>query len=87
MEQAFSAYSLAYITWDRPTQTSRADFDKMMVKTAQVADNQNLSSGDRVRFDAYLMKLKKMMLKAFDLGRHDATTSPCPFLKEVTPSH
>jgi hypothetical protein len=78
-DQAFSAYSLAYLTWEKPTQTSRADFDKMVIKAAHAADNENLSSSDRARFDAYMSKFKKMMLKAFDLGRHDAKASPCPF--------
>lgn len=27
-DSAFSAYALGYLTWDKPTQTSRADFDK-----------------------------------------------------------
>jgi hypothetical protein len=77
-EQAFSAYALAYLTWDKSAQTSRADFDKMVIKAAHAADNENLSSDDRARFDAYMVKFKRMMVKAFDLGRHDAKTSPCP---------
>jgi len=78
-EQAFSAYALAYLTWDKPAQTSRADFDKMVIEATGAADNENLTSDDRIRLDAYLVKFKKMMLKAFDLGRHDAKSSPCPF--------
>jgi hypothetical protein len=79
--EAFSAYALAYLTWDKPTPPSRADIDKMVIKAAHTADNENLSSHDRARLDAYLVKLKNMMLKAFDLGRQDAKTSPCPLAK------
>jgi hypothetical protein len=78
-DEAFSAYALAYLTWDKPAQTSRADFDKMVMKAAHAADNENLSADDQAKFDAYMVKFKKMMSKAFDLGRHDAKTSPCAF--------
>jgi hypothetical protein len=78
-EEAFSAYALAYLTWDKPAQTSRADFDKTVIKAAHMADNQKLSPRDRAKFNAYIVKFKRMMVKAFDLGRHDAKTSSCPY--------
>jgi hypothetical protein len=77
-KQAFSAYSLAYLTWGKPTQTSREDVDKMVIVAAHSAVNENLPSYDRALFDAYMVKFKRMMVKAFDLGRYDARTSPCP---------
>jgi hypothetical protein len=78
-KQAFSAYSLAYLTWDKPEKVSRASLDKMVIDAVHSVDLTQLSSDDRVRLDAYMVKFKRMMLKAFDLGRHDAKLSPCPF--------
>jgi hypothetical protein len=78
-DEAFQAYALAYLTWEKPTQVSRADLDKMVIKAVQSVDMTSLSSAERAQIDAYLVKFKRMMLKAFDLGRHDAKTSPCPF--------
>jgi hypothetical protein len=78
-DEAFSAYSLAYLTWEQPTEVSRASFDKMVVHAAHSQDLTKFSPDDRAKFDAYMVKDKSMMLKAFDLGRHDAKTSPCPF--------
>ena len=78
-EEAFSAYAFAYLTWNNPTEISRAKLDNMVIKAAQSINSAKLSSAQRAQVEAYLVKLKKMMLKAFDLGRHDARTSPCPF--------
>lgn len=76
-EQAFKAYSFAYVMWDKTEKASRADFDKMMITSFRSVDMSTLSPDDRARLDTYLRKWKTMMLKAFDLGRHDAKTSPC----------
>ena len=79
-ESAFSSYSLAYLTWDKTEQTSREDFDNMVIKVAHsVGDSEKLSLDDRAMFNTYLAKFKRMMVRAFDMGRHDARTSPCPF--------
>ena len=77
--EAFSAYSLAYLTWEKPKEVSRASFDKMLVDAAHSPDLSNLSPDERAEFDSYTVKLRSMMSKAFDLGRQDARTSPCPF--------
>jgi hypothetical protein len=77
-EQAFKAYSFAYLTWDKPTEESRADFDKMITKVFNSLDVQTLSSDERAKVEAYAVKVKSMMLHAFELGRHDARISPCP---------
>lgn len=76
---AFSAYAAAYLTWDKPTEVSRASLDKMIVDGVNSLDLRNLSSDERAQLDTYTVKYKRMMLKAFDLGRHDAKASPCPF--------
>ncbi len=77
-EQAFKAYSFAYLTWDKPTMESRADFDKMIVKIFNSQDLHTLSADERAEFEGYAGKVKRMMLQAFELGRHDARISPCP---------
>lgn len=76
---AFQAYSFAYVSWEKSTEVSRASFDKMVVDVARSVDLTKLSPNEKVQFDGYIVKLKRMMLKAFDLGRRDAKTSPCPF--------
>jgi hypothetical protein len=78
-KQVFSAYSLAYLTWDKPAGFSRASLDKKVIDAANSVDLSHASSADRAQFNAYMVKFKRMMLKAFDLGRHDAKISPCPF--------
>jgi hypothetical protein len=78
-EQLFSVYSFAYLTWDKPKEFSRARMDKMAVDAIHSVDLKKLSPDEIAVFDAYLVKYKSMMLKAFELGRHDAKTSPCPF--------
>jgi hypothetical protein len=81
-QEAFSAYSLAYLTWEKPRNVSRASLDKMVMDvvnsvTSSSPDLKNLSASERAQLDTYLVKFKRMMLKAFDLGRHDARLSPC----------
>lgn len=78
-DDAFSAYSLAYLTWDKPTGISRADFDKKIDDSVRSTDLTNLSEVEKAGFDAYFVKYKDMMLRAFDLGRRDAEMSPCPY--------
>jgi hypothetical protein len=75
-EQAFKGYSFAYLMWDKPTESSRAEFDKMMVKVFNSQDLQTLTADERVAYEAYVTKLKIMMLRAYELGRHDARISP-----------
>jgi hypothetical protein len=77
-EQVFKAYSFAYLTWDKPTLESRADFDKMIVKVFNSQDIHTLSADERAEFEGHMEKVKRMMLQAFKLGRHDARISPCP---------
>lgn len=78
-KQAFSAYGMGYLTWDKSEQVSRASLDKMVIDAVGSQDLTQLSSDDRATFEAYTVKFKRMMLKAFDLGRHDANLSPCPY--------
>jgi hypothetical protein len=78
-EQAFGAYALAYLTWDKPTGVSRASLDKKFIDGIGSLNLSDLYSDQRTWVEAYVVKIKRMMLRAFDLGRHDAKTSPCPF--------
>lgn len=78
-EQEFEAYSFGYITWDKSKDVSRASFDKMMVDAVNSIDESKLSPAERIQFDPFMVKFKRMMVKAFDLGRQDANKSPCPF--------
>jgi hypothetical protein len=78
-QEAFNAYSFAYLTWDKPDQISRASLDKMLIKAESSVDKSKFSSAEQAQFDAYMVKYKHLKLKAFDLGRHDARTSPCPY--------
>jgi hypothetical protein len=78
-EQVFQAYALGYLTWDKSNGVSRADFDEMAMRAIHSADKFNLSTDERAQLDAYFVKYKRMLVGAFDLGRHDARISPCPF--------
>ena len=78
-EQIFQAYALGYLTWDKSNGVSRADFDEIAMRAVHSADKFNLSSDERAQLDAYFVKYKRTMVGAFDLGRHDARMSPCPF--------
>lgn len=78
-EEAFEAYSFGYITWEKSREVSRADFDKMIINAVQKTNQDGLSSAERAQLNAYLVKVKRMMVQAFDLGRHDAKTSPCTY--------
>ncbi len=78
-QQVFSAYGLAYLSWDKSAQYSKADLDKDITKIVNSVDTRSLSSDEKIQIEAYLAKLKNAMLKAFELGRHDARTSPCPY--------
>jgi hypothetical protein len=77
-DMAFRSYALAYLTWEKPAQVSRASFDKMVIDAVGSMDKSKLSSAEQTGLDAFMVKFKRMMLRAFDLGRHDARISPCP---------
>ncbi|SRR5712692_9322956 len=78
-DEEFEAYGFGYIMWDKSKEVSRTDFDKMVINAARSVDEKSLSAAERAQVDAYLVKFKTMMVKAFDLGRHDARISPCPY--------
>lgn len=78
-EEEFKSYSLAYLTWEKPAQLSRTNLDKMVIDADSSVDKGKLSPAERTQFDAYMVKYKRMMVEAFDLGRHEARISPCPY--------
>jgi hypothetical protein len=73
-KQAFSAYALAYSSWDKPAEISRPNLDEIVTKAAGSIHEANLTPTERARLDAFLAKFKCMMSAAFDLGRHDANS-------------
>ncbi|SRR6266436_535969 len=75
--EAFKAYSLAYLTWDKPL--SRAEIDQMVIRADSSVDKSKFTPSDRAIYDAYMVKYKHLMVKAFDLGRYDARSSLCPY--------
>jgi hypothetical protein len=77
-KEAFQAYSLAYLTWDKPKKVSRATLDKAVSDAVNSPDLTKLSPDERAELDVYWAKFRNMMLRAFELGRHDARLSPCP---------
>jgi hypothetical protein len=77
-DEVFEAYSLAFLTWEKPAELSRATLDKNLIKTLSSVDQSKLSIAERMQYDAYVVKFKRMLLNAFDLGRRDARISPCP---------
>lgn len=77
--QEFEAYSLGYLTWQKSNDLSRADFDKLVIKAYQSEDLSELSADEQAQLNAYLAKIKQILVKAFEAGRHDAKMSPCPY--------
>jgi hypothetical protein len=78
-QQVFSAYGLAYLSWDKSAQYSKADLDKDITNVVNSVDTRSLSSDEKTQIDEYLAKLKNAMVKAFELGRRDAKMTPCPY--------
>ncbi len=76
-EEAFRAYSLAYLGSNKGI--SQSDVDKAFETAQSATDINALSRTQKARFAAFIQKLKGMMSKAFDLGRSDASLTPCPF--------
>jgi hypothetical protein len=51
----------------------------MVVDAVNSVDESKLSPAERIQLDPFMVKFRRMMVKAFDLGRQDAKKSPCPF--------
>jgi hypothetical protein len=76
-QEAFSAYALGFLTWAKPVESVRGDLDKKMV--AQINELGSKYSGQNLAvINAFGDKYRGMLLTAFDMGRGDARTSPCP---------
>jgi hypothetical protein len=78
-DQEFEAYSFGYLTWEKSKEISRTDFDALVIKAVQSIDQKTLSAAERTKLAGFMVKFKTMMVKAFELGRRDATMSPCQF--------
>ena len=50
-----------------------------MIERSRAAASGEVSDADKANFDAFISKLRGLMLKAFELGQHDASLDPCPF--------
>jgi hypothetical protein len=77
-QDAFSAYSLGYETWEEPNNDTRSKISKDLRKTL-ITESLKMKSEERPAFYAYASKDNRLTVNAFDLGRRDARTSPCPF--------
>jgi len=49
-----------------------------MIVEAMNSYDLHLSADDQQYLERHFDKVKRMMLQAFELGRHDARISPCP---------
>ena len=78
-EGAFSAYALAYQRWREPLQLARKALEKRLDDAVTSLDLTDLSTPEKQRMNLFLVKLTAFHVKAFQLGRRDARTSPCSF--------
>lgn len=72
-QQAFGAYSFAYLLWNKPEATARSDFQKMIQNAVNKVGPPSSEEEETIR------KFGDMMLKASELGWYDANRNPCPF--------
>jgi hypothetical protein len=77
-ETAFSGYALGYVTWDKVADPIRNGLIQKMGNRINTSAT-NLSANDAAVVKAYGNKTVQMVTTAFDMGRHDGRTSPCPF--------
>ncbi len=75
-EDAFSAYSLGYLTWDKPLEPTRSDLGNRLIGTIN-AEVAKLSSDDAATLKVYGRKSLQMLMTAYDMGRRDGRKSPC----------
>ena len=77
-EDAFSGYAAGYVTWNKPEGQMRSDLVQKMKETVNTGVAK-LSGSDAEGLKDYGNKDVEMIVKAFDMGRHDGRTSPCPY--------
>lgn len=75
---AFSGYSLGYLTWNKPVDPIRSDLSQKMIIQINTGAAK-LSPDDGAIFRSYGNKNLQMIMSAFDMGRRDGRTSPCNF--------
>jgi hypothetical protein len=75
-DDAFGAYSLGYLTWNKPVDPTRNDLGQKFITTINTV-SAKASAADAASVKDYGRKDLKMLLNAFDMGRHDGRTS-CP---------
>ncbi len=71
-QTAFSAYTYAYLTWNRPRSDANAELEKLLQK---LQPTQKLSEADADQ----LQMVKSVVANAYELGLYDAGRNPCPF--------
>jgi hypothetical protein len=76
-DKAFEGYSLGFLTWEKPADDVRATLDQELISHLNSIDLRKLSTAERTQLDSYFARLKRLMLRALDLGRQDARISPC----------
>jgi len=77
-QDLFHPYSLGYTTWEDSNSEIRAKLAKGIEDEFRT-ESLKLKSEDRPAFYAYEGKYDRLILTAFDMGRRDARTSPCPY--------
>jgi hypothetical protein len=77
-ETAYMGYVWAFMTFDKPLQSVKMQFDDVVKKNIDSFLNK-LSSEERKQIGPLLPRINQMQLRAFDLGRRDARLSPCPY--------
>lgn len=75
-DEAFGAYSLGYLTSNKPVDPTRSDLGKKMIATIN-EESGKLSGDEAATLKAYGRKLLQVLMNAFDMGRRDGRTSPC----------
>lgn len=78
-EEIFDVYGSAYSAWYEPTDDFQEKTDYAVAGTIRSKDYRKLSTKNRVVRNAYLVKFEKLTVKAHNLGRNDAETTPCPY--------
>ena len=76
-QKAASAYGMAYLGWQHSQKDMKLDLVRSFEK--RYAEARDIPPDQRAFVTAWIQKLEKVMMAAFDLGLADAKHDPCPF--------
>lgn len=77
-QDAFAGYSGGFLAWNKPGDQMRNDLMQRFNKTVD-ASAEKLSAADAEELRSFSKKEVQLIMKAYDMGRRDARTSPCPY--------